>query len=198
MLSADIDLRFHCEPVPGMEVRELDITKDPLPEAAFALIHATALFMHLADRDAVLDRLASPRRGPGGWIVIEDSDWRAFEAQPLPQPLAAVAEAMHAGLRQRTAWDPNIGTSLLRMFADRGLVDLDVLGEARTMHGADYTSTWWTIGIEHAAERLVAAGLVDQEQIDGALAIVHSPDFVMMSPLSTQRAGAPTRLTLSS
>ena len=188
VLSTDIDLRFHCDPVPGMEVSEVDVMSDPLPQATFDLVHARALFMHLPDRAAALDRLVATLR-PGGWVVIEDSDWRAFEAQPLPEPLATVAAVMHDGLRRRTGWDPNIGSSLLRMFADRGLVELDVTGETRTMHGGTYTCDWWTLGIEQAAGRLVDAGSVTEEQVAGALETVHSPDFVMMSPLSLSVRG---------
>jgi hypothetical protein len=43
--------------------------------------------------------------------------------------------------------------------------------------------------METAAERLVEAGAVTREQMDGALALVHSPGFVMMSPLSISVRG---------
>jgi SAM-dependent methyltransferase len=180
VVSADIDLRFHCEPIEGMEVRELDLVSGPLPKEAFNLVHARAVFMHLPERDRVLDRLISTLR-PGGWIVIEESDWRAFEAQPLPEPLASVAAVMNAGLRNRTHWDPNCGSNLLRMFADRGLVDLDLTGETMILHGGTVSTDWWTLGIDHGSTRLVESGALTQEQVDGALAQLRSPDFVMMS-----------------
>jgi trans-aconitate methyltransferase len=66
VLSVDVDLRFHCDPVPGMEVRELDIVHDPLPRTGFDLIHARALLEHLAEREGVLDRLVEALRPGAG------------------------------------------------------------------------------------------------------------------------------------
>jgi len=183
VLSVDIDLRFHCDPTDGMEVRRLDVVRDPLPEHAFDLVHARAVLEHLTEREEVLDRFVAATR-PGGWIVVEDGEWQAFLAQPLPEPLSSVARWMHAGLRARTGWDPMLGGRLLRMFAERGLIELDIVGESRVMQGGDDSIRWWSAGIEHSADRMVEAGLVTREQIDGALELVQSPDFVMMSPLS--------------
>src|SRR5262249_54851329 len=166
VLSGDVDLRFHCDPVPGMEIRRLDVRDDPLPAAAFDVVHARALFQHIPEREQVLERFIAAAK-PGGWIVIEDSDWRAFEAQRLPEPLATVARIMHQGGRMRSRWDPDIGSQLVPMFRERGLVDLDVRGETRTMHGADFTGEWWYLGIEHAADMLLASGAATREQIDG-------------------------------
>jgi SAM-dependent methyltransferase len=188
VLSVDIDLRFHCDPLPAMQVQRVDVVHDGLPQRAFDLVHARAVLEHIPEREAVLDRFVAATR-PGGWIVVEDGDWQAFEAQPLPEPLAAVARAMHAGLRARSTWDPLLGSRLLRMFADRGLTDLDITGETRLMRGGDESGSWWYLGIEHAADRLVEHGLVTRSQIDGTLALVRSRDFVMMSPLSISVRG---------
>lgn len=182
VLSVDIDLRFHCDAVPGLEVRRLDIVSDPLPDAAFDLIHARAVLEHLAEREQVFDRFVKATR-PGGWIVVEDADWQSFEEQPLPEPLATIARAMHAGLRSRSGWDSRLGNRLLSLFAARGLVDLDIVGEVRSMRGGD-DSAWWSLGIEHGADAFVAAGVATRAQVDGALALMRSPDFVMMAPLS--------------
>jgi SAM-dependent methyltransferase len=181
--STDIDLRFHLDPIAGIEVKHLDIVNDPLPEAMFDLVHARALLQHLPERDAVLDRLVAATK-PGGWVIVEDSDFEVFESQPLPEPLATVARVMHAGGRARRGWDPNVGRRLLSMFAARGLVDLDVTGETWTMRGNHDSGEWWYLALEHVSDRLVDAGAVTREQFDGALALVRSPDFVMMSPLS--------------
>jgi SAM-dependent methyltransferase len=188
VLSVDIDLRFHCDPAPGLEIAELDIVRDAVPGGPFDLVHARALLQHLEGRDSVLDRLVRAL-APGGWVVIEDSYWKAFEEQPLPPPLDRVADVMHRGLRAREGWDPDVGSRLLRMFSQRGLVDIDVLGEVRTMRGGDESGSWWYLGIEHAADRLVAHGAVTPKEIEGALEIVRSPDFVMMSPVSISARG---------
>jgi SAM-dependent methyltransferase len=188
VLSVDLDLRFHCDAYPGMEVRQLDVVRDPMPEGVFDLVHARALLQHLEQRESVLDRFVEAAK-PGGWVVVEDSYWQAFEEQPLPEPLGSVADMMHQGLRAREGWDPDVGGRLLRMFAARDLVDIDVVGEVKTMRGGHESGSWWYLGIEHAADRLLGCGAVTQAQIDGALDIVRSPDFVMMSPVSISVRG---------
>jgi SAM-dependent methyltransferase len=183
VVSVDIDLRFHCEPMPGMEVRQLDVVHDDLPTGTFDLVHARALLQHLEQREAVLDRFVAATK-PGGWVVIEESHWGAFETQPLPPALARVAEVMHANLRRREGWDPNVGGRMLRMFDERGLIELDVTGAVSTMRGGDKSGTWWFLGIEHVAENLVERGMLEPAELERALATVRSPDFVMMGPVS--------------
>jgi SAM-dependent methyltransferase len=188
VLSVDVDLRFHCDPIPGMEVRELDIISDPLPTGSFDLVHARAVLEHLVERDDVLDRLVTATK-PGGWVVVEDGEWQAFLAQPLPEPLAKISQLMHDGLQARTGWDHLLGGRLLRMFAERGLVELDVVAEARPMRGGHDSISWWSFGIEHRGDRMVDAGVVTREELAQAIALVRSPDFIMMSPLSVSVRG---------
>ena len=83
VLSTDVDLRFHGEPSGNTEVRRHDITCDPLPDAEFDLVHVRAVLQHIAEREAAIDRMLAALK-PGGWLVLEESDMRAFEAQPLP------------------------------------------------------------------------------------------------------------------
>lgn len=188
VLSVDMDLRFHCDPVPGLEIREVDVIADPLPEGEFDLVHARAVLTHLLDRPLALDKFVAAAK-PGGWIVVEEADWRAFEAQPLPEPLASVAKVMAAGLRNRTGSNPDIGTDVPRMFAERGLVDIDSGGEVRAMHGGTDSIRWWSLGMVHARDNLVASGACTAEQVDGAIAITEDPSFVMLSSLAMTARG---------
>jgi SAM-dependent methyltransferase len=188
VLSVDIDLRFHCEASPNMEIRQVDVLADPLPEAEFDLVHARAVLTHLLDRPKAVDRFVSAAK-PGGWVVIEEADWRAFEAQPLPWPLAGVAAVVNGGLRNRTGSNPDIGTDVLRMLAERGLTDLDVSGEVRPMWGGTESMHWWSLGLQHAGPRLVESGAVTQDDLDEAIAITEDPNFVMLSSLTMSVRG---------
>jgi ubiquinone/menaquinone biosynthesis C-methylase UbiE len=89
VLVTDIDPRF-LEPLdaPNVEVRRHDIVTDPLPEAAFDLIHARAVLIHLPERERVLARLVSALK-PGGWLVDEELD----SASLLPDPTMYPGEA---------------------------------------------------------------------------------------------------------
>ncbi len=188
VLSTDVDLRFHAEPVGNTEVREHDITRDPLPDDHFDLVHVRAVLQHIAEREAVLDRLIAALR-PGGWLVVEEADMRAFEVQPLPEPLGSLHRLMCQASAQQGYRDPNFGTRLLALLQERGLRDLSAHGEADTMRAGEDSAEWWFLAVEHVRDQLVEAGVFSATDFDAALAQARAPGFVMLGPLSIQAQG---------
>jgi SAM-dependent methyltransferase len=189
VLSTDVDLRFHAPPTSTViEVRHHDITSDPLPSDHFDLVHIRAVLQHVAEREVVLDRLFAALR-PGGWLVAEEADMRAFEAQPLPEPLGELHRMMCAASASQEYRDANYGTKLLAAFRDRGLVELTAVGHADTMRGGEDSAEWWFLAVEHVRERLIEAGVMGAEALDAALAQARTPGFTMLGPLSISVRG---------
>jgi SAM-dependent methyltransferase len=188
VLSTDVDLRFHGEPVGPTEVRHHDITSDSLPTDHFDLVHARAVLQHVAERDVALDRMLAAL-SPGGWLVIEEADMRAFEAQPLPEPLGALHRLMCGAAAQQEYRDPNFGTRLLGALQDRGVLELSAVGEANTMRAGEDSAEWWFLAVEHVRDRLLDAGVFEAETFDHALSQARTPGFVMLAPLSIQVRG---------
>ena len=60
-MVTDLDTRFLSDlaGLPGVEVRQVDVTSDPLPPDAFDLIHARAVLEHLPGREQVIPALAA-------------------------------------------------------------------------------------------------------------------------------------------
>lgn len=184
VLSTDIDLRFHVAPNSAhVEVRQHDITRDPLPADHFDLVHIRAVLQHVAEREAVLDRLLVALR-PGGWLVAEEADMRAFEAQPLPEPLAGLHQIMCMASARQEYRDPNFGTRLLALLQERGMADLTADGHTDTMRGGEDSSEWWFLAVEHIRDRIVSAGVISESDFDAALAQARRPGFSMLGPLS--------------
>ena len=70
VLVTDIDPRFlESLSASNVVVRRHDISRDPLPESAFDLVHARLVLIHLPDRNRVLVRMAAALK-PGGWLVL--------------------------------------------------------------------------------------------------------------------------------
>ena len=161
VVAADIDTRF-LEDLSGgnVEVRRLDITQDELDADAYDLIHCRWLLMHLDEPADVLRRMAAALR-PGGWLLVEEADFRSCAAIDSAHPLAA---GFNAATRNRTLalldggiMDLQLGASLPTLLADAGLVDVASEGVARILQGATpwshyFQKTW----------RLVDDGLVEK------------------------------------
>lgn len=188
VLSTDVDLRFHGVVPDNVEVRDHDITRDPLPVDEFDLVHVRAVLQHIAERDAVLGRLIAALK-PGGWLVVEESDFRAFEHQPLPEPLASLHSLMALGAQAQSYRDANYGTKLLHLLQARGMRDLTAFGRADTMRAGEDSAEWWFLAVEHVRDRMVGAGAISTADFDRALAQARTPGFVMLGPLSIQVRG---------
>lgn len=75
VVVTDLDVGF-CSQIDrdNLEVRRHDITRDPLEEGSFDLIHTRFVLEHLASREAALATMMRALR-PGGWIVVEGFQW---------------------------------------------------------------------------------------------------------------------------
>ena len=60
-----------------------DVRADGFPERSFDLVHVRAVLMHIADRMAVLRRMASWLE-PGGWLMAEEADFGMWLADYDP------------------------------------------------------------------------------------------------------------------
>ena len=179
VMSTDVDLRFHDDMPVNVIVKQHDIVTDPLPAGHFDLIHARAVLQHLPSRDDVFARFIEWAK-PGGWIVIEDGDFRSFEAQPLPEPLGTVHRLLAGGANDGFR-EPTFGSRIIGLFRDHGLRDIDLVGDTWAMRGNDDSGEWWFLAMEHVAPRLIEAGVVTADQMDQALAQAREPSFVMHS-----------------
>jgi SAM-dependent methyltransferase len=182
VLATDIDIQFHAEPAANVTLLQHDIVNEALPRADFDLVHARAVLQHIPEREAVVDTLIAALR-PGGTLVIEESDFRAFEAQPLPEPYETVHRLMNDPAF--TPWrEPNFGTRLPSLLAARGLVDIEVTGQSWAMRPGEAAGDWWFLAVERVLPTLLAAGMIDDAAMDAVREITTDSGFVMLSPLS--------------
>jgi SAM-dependent methyltransferase len=179
VLASDIDTdALEAAPDPPFEVRRHDLTVDPPPDGDFDFVHARLVLEHLSDPSAALMTLASALR-PRGWLLVESADPRL---QPLAcpdegGPREALANKMRSAVWELMAQrsDLSLGRTLLRLFRDVGLADIDaevsfsLTGPAaRRMQHALITL---------ARPALVAAGMASQREIDQHLADLGSDDL---------------------
>ena len=187
VMSADIDLQFHEEMPGNVIVRALDIEKDSVPTAHFDIVHARALLQHVPSREEVIPKLIDALK-PGGWLVLEDSQFLGFGEQGLAEPYRTIHKIIAAGSQEE--WrDPNFGLQILDRMRTHGLLELDVVGDVWAMRPGEPSGEWWFLALERAIPHLVAADMVTEADGAAALAQVRAPGFVMLSPASIATIG---------
>ncbi|WP_238011591.1 class I SAM-dependent methyltransferase [Dactylosporangium sp. AC04546] len=90
VVALDLDPR-HITGGNNITIQQGDVRTVDLPPGQFDLIHTRQVLLHLAERDAVVDRLVAALK-PGGVLVV--SEWDATDRNMLlhaPSPQAATA-----------------------------------------------------------------------------------------------------------
>jgi SAM-dependent methyltransferase len=191
VLLTDIDPRFiegsGLQGTANIELRRHDIGSDPLPEAAFDLIHARLVLMHVPQRHQALDRIAHALK-PGGWVVIEDFEARLFD---LTIPAADKIEAARcskmldvlAQLMEERGFEREWPHGLYRRLRAAGLTDVGMEGHVAVREGGSPGAALLAANFAQVRSEAVAKGLVADSEVDAVLARLNEPDFALFSPV---------------
>jgi len=125
-LLADLSL-------PNLEVRRHDVVAEPLPEAAFDLIHTRAVLMHIPQRDQVLASLVRALR-PGGVLLLEELDLTPGFAPPPDGLFRRTLDFVYRPVIAAGV-DPAWAASLPVLLESAGLVDRGTTRELMTFTG---------------------------------------------------------------
>ncbi|MFD4474498.1 methyltransferase domain-containing protein [Streptomyces sp. NPDC058471] len=177
VLATDIDTSWASRAAGGViEVLRHDVGRDEPPVSGFDFVHARLVLVHVADRERALHAMVGALR-PGGWLLIEDTD-------PASQPLIcldeygpeqALANRLRAGFRSLLSArgaDLAYGRKLPRLLREAGLTD--VTADAYFPVTSAACDVLEAATVRQVRDRLVAAGLATDEEIDRHLASVAS------------------------
>lgn len=177
VVATDIDVSWTRDAAGGVvEVLRHDVAADPPPPGGFDLVHARLVLVHVADRAEALRRMAGALR-PGGRLLLEDAD---PGLQPLlcpdeSGPEQRLANRLRSGFRALMAErgaDLAYGRTLPRLLREAGLED--VRADAYFPITSPACAVLEAATVRHIRDRLVAAGLATDEEVDRHLANVES------------------------
>ena len=182
VLATDIDSRFADDlRRPNIEVRRHDITVDALAEAAFDLIHARLVLIHLPTRDAVLRRMGSALK-PGGWLVIEDYDSYATMTDPELEGELKARQAIFRVMESKGV-DLRYGRKIAARMQEVGLTEIGAEGRIfRWQGGSPGAGIHWA-NIQQMRASLLASGLVSEAELEADLARLDDPRYSFPSPV---------------
>jgi SAM-dependent methyltransferase len=186
VLVTDIDPRFlESLQVPNLEVRRHDIVNDPLPEAAFDLVHSRLVLLHLPEREKALARMVAALK-PGGWLIDEEFDASSMPPNPVVNPGEVLLKTVIATRRimeDRGADDRGFARRLFSRLKAHGLVS--VTAEA-------YLSMWdfgspgpalLRANFEQLRSNMIDAGYITEEEFNEDIARLDDPNFMTPSPI---------------
>jgi SAM-dependent methyltransferase len=172
--ATDVQTGFLAElSLPNLPVPRHDVRTDGFPEGSFGLVHVRAVLMHIADRMAVLRRMAS-WLAPGGWLLAEEADFGMWLADYDPiwaaHP-AAVHEAFpHGSLGQ--------GRALLRQIHQLSLADIGADAELDVIQPGTALAEFYQLSMAALAEPMTGAGVMTADEAARLAARPGDPDFL--------------------
>jgi SAM-dependent methyltransferase len=175
VVASDVDPR-HLDPswFPHLEVIANDVERDDFPPESFDLVHARALFQHLANRDEILKKAVSWLK-PGGWLAVSEADMFPVDSTPYPVMKLMWEAAEQLFVAQGS--DPRWARRLPIVFSRAGLVDLGMTVTLDTLGGGGVTDAFWKSSFAQVKPFLIERGLVSEAVYADAHALVDDAHF---------------------
>ncbi|MFG2874620.1 class I SAM-dependent methyltransferase [Streptomyces sp. NPDC048337] len=181
VLAVDRGVRFlAAHPVPGLTVRQEDITSDDFAPGLFHLVHARFVLMHLPSPQRMVAKL-SGLLAPGGVLVISDAVDLTTESAPVT-PYTRAMRAMWQGLRDTIGTDVSRVPRHPELLRAAGLESVAAEILVPPLEPGSAISRFWADTWDRAGEAMVGTGLVDRAQIDEAVRYLDSPRCTGLSP----------------
>jgi SAM-dependent methyltransferase len=160
VIAADIDVRLLEEiDTPGVEVHQMNLETDELPEAEFDFIHTRLLLIHLRRREEVLRRLAAALR-PGGVLMVEEDDIYPIRAV-ADGPYREAWDTFYA-MTERAGVDATWARTLPARLEALGLVGVDAELDTQLFRGGSAPAEMWSLTWLQTREDVDDAAAIDR------------------------------------
>jgi SAM-dependent methyltransferase len=192
VLATDIKPR-HIPADRGYRVVRHDLTRDPLPDGPWDLIHARLVLRHVPGRHEILRRLAGAL-APGGTLAIEE--WDVYQgglvlAAPEPEAASlfhAYMNSVEQILLDARAVDPEWPWQVHAAMASAGLVEVDTAVHARSWPGGSAGALQHAATISQLRPRILEAGMTGG-QLDRLSGFLRDPRMVIRGLLTISTVG---------
>ena len=185
VIATDLDTQ-HLRAVgkPNLEVWRHDVTSDPLPEAAFDLVHVRLVLIHLPERNEVLRRIAAALK-PGGWLLAEEIDLLSLQPNPAissGEISIATLSAMEQ-LMARHGVDSFYGRRLPTCIRSLGLAGMTAEGRVFMWEGQSTGTALVRASFEQIKSELIELGLITASEFEHDLALLDDKCLLFPSPI---------------
>ena len=181
IVATDINTRFLREMhIPNLEIRRHDITEDGLEADHYDLVHCRTVLMWLPDPEKALIRMVESVR-PGGWLMIEETDYGSILSADATNPSAAIVTATSRSvidfLRRRRMADPFFGRRVRELLERHGFTDVVNEGWTRICRGGEPMARFDAAVIQMVEKPMIGAGSLTQEQVVSVQSLLADQTF---------------------
>jgi SAM-dependent methyltransferase len=184
VLVTDIDPRFlETMNLPCAKVMRHDIARDPLPQAAFDLVHSRLVLGHVPGREQALAKMVAALK-PGGWLVAEE-----FDSSLSPDPAVSPGEVLSkthlamTSIMEDHGSDRRFGRRLFGLLRSFGLVDVSAEGKTFMWSFGSPGPSLMRANYEQLRSAMIDDGRVTAQEFDEDIEELLSPAFWMPSPI---------------
>lgn len=153
------------------EVLERDAMDTGLLRASFDFVHERWVLPHVASPETVLQEMIALTR-PGGIIAVQESDQHSWHFYPPSPKWPRLKEIIEAGFALRS--DINIGRRTYFMLRQAGLEDVRIRAAVLALQNSHPYMRLPIVGVTAMRERLVAAGITTDVELDDLLADIEA------------------------
>jgi SAM-dependent methyltransferase len=185
VIATDIDTQFlKSLGKTNLDVQRHDIAADPLPEAAFDLVHVRLVLVHLLERDRVLRRIASSLK-PGGWLLAEEFDSLSLRADPAISPAEIPVRALSAmeRLMANRGVDSLYGRRLSARVRSLGLVNMVAEGRTFMWEGRSAGADLFRASLEQVRSEMIELGLITESEFEHDISLLDDIELLIPSPI---------------
>jgi SAM-dependent methyltransferase len=159
----------------NFEARKHDIMLDGAPGRDFDFVHARWLLHHLPDPERAIRHMIESLR-PGGWLLLEEVDFFPVQTSSS-QVYVDFMLSFTANVVKASGRDCLWARALPSLVAGMGLQNVGGEGDFSVLQGGSPVAEFFALSAEQIRERILASGDLTEARLDGALALLKSPDF---------------------
>ena len=173
--SIDIDPKLvRLVPAQNLAVHQADLRTTDLPTAAFDLVMCRAMLHQIAEHaPMVLAKMAAAVK-PGGWLFVCEPDFNLARTCEPEEWARAWDGILRWGLTQGVDWF--IGRRLPALVSALGFGPAEASTHVPNIRGTTRDALYFQMFFEMERERLLNSGLVDEQTLNAASAVLADPD----------------------
>lgn len=179
VVATDINIDLLREAsAPNLQVLTHDLMTEPPPAGGhFDLVHTRWLLHHLPRPELAIGRMVDSLR-PGGWLLVEDVDFFPVDTSSSKVYVDFMRALCRAVVLRVSGRDCFWARALPALVAGMGLRDLGTEGDLQVIRGGSPLAEFYSLTATQMRERILESRDLSAVQLDEALELLKSPDFL--------------------